>query len=300
MQPIAFGDVRIRKFVESTGNAPMPAGMFIGATPERLLWLREAMDHRSIDPASDTVYLSMHSFVLQAGGKTILIDTCNGDDKHRTGIMAGMNMLKTDYLANLAALGLTPADIDVVLCTHLHSDHVGWNTRLENGAWIPTFPNARYLMSARDVEFYGGLAPDLPQYALTREAFDDSVLPVIQAGQAELVEVGQGREHEIARCVWLEGAAGHTPGTLLVHARDGGGHALFSGDVFHHPLQIQDPLLHIGVDTDFEAALHQRQRVIETYADSGTILLAAHFPAPTAGRIVTDHGRRRFDFLESA
>ena len=298
MKPIALGDFTIRKFVESTGNMGVPAAAFCGLGGERLKTLSAAMDPRCGELGSELFYLSMHSFVLEVGGRRILIDTCNGNNKHRTGVMAGMNMLNHDYLGNLAGLGLKPEDIDVVVCTHLHSDHVGWNTRLENGAWVPTFPNARYLMSDLDVQFYGALQPDHPQYALTREPFDDSVLPVLASGQAELVRTGHVLEHEIGREVWLEGCPGHTPGTMVIHAEGAGGHAIFSGDVFHHPSQIQDPTLHLGVDTDPEAALAVRRHFVDTYADTGTILLAAHFPDPTSGRVVTDGPGHTFRFLD--
>jgi len=300
MKTIALGDFTIRRFVESGETMPVPSAAFGGLGGERLKALRRHMDPRCGDPHSDTLYFSMHSFVLEVGGRRILIDTCNGNDKHRTGVMTPMHMLKTDYLGNLARLGLKPEDIDVVVCTHLHSDHVGWNTKLENGAWVPTFPNARYLMSDLDVQFYGSLPSDHPQYELTRQSFDDSVLPVLASGQAELVKGGYVVEHEIGRDVWLEGCAGHTPGTLAIHAESGGGHAIFSGDVFHHPVQIQDPTLNLGVDSDAETALAVRRRFIDTYANTDTILLAAHFPTPTAGTVVKDGGETIFRFRDAA
>jgi len=301
MQPIALGDFTIHKFVESTGNMGVPPQAFAGMTDDRLATLRPAMDPRCGDPASGLLYLSMHSFVLRTGGKTILIDTCNGNHKQRSGVMAGMSMLNHDYLGNLARLGLEPDDIDVVLCTHLHSDHVGWNTRLENGAWVPTFPNARYLMSALDVDYYGSLPPDHPQYALTRESYDDSVLPVLESGQADLIHTGHVVEHEIGNGVWFEGCPGHTPGNMVIHAQSGSHgnhHAVFTGDVFHHPLQIQDPTLHINADADLEQGLAVRRRFVDTYANTDTILLAAHFPEPTAGRVVRDGSGTVFRFVE--
>jgi glyoxylase-like metal-dependent hydrolase (beta-lactamase superfamily II) len=199
-------------------------------------------------------------------------------------------MLSNDYLGNLASLGLTPEDIDVVLCTHLHTDHVGWNTRLSNGSWVPTFPNARYLMSELDVEYYGGLAADHPQYMFTREAYDDSVVPVLDSGQAELVATDHVVTGEVGNGVWMEGAPGHTPGSMLIHAQSGGAadkHAIFSGDVFHHPVQIQDP------------AVKMRREFIATYADEPAIVLAAHFPDPTAGRIIRHDRGATFAFLET-
>jgi len=301
MQPIALGDFTIRKFVESSGNMGVPAEMFAGLTPDLLDMLKRTMDPRCGDLPVNLLHMSMHSFVLQAGGRTILIDTCNGNHKTRTGIMAGMNMLNHDYLGNLAGLGLKPEDIDVVLCTHLHSDHVGWNTRLENGVWVPTFPNARYLMSEIDVRYYGSLTPDHPQYGLTRESYDDSVLPVLNSGQAELIRTGHVVEREISNGVWFEGCPGHTPGNMVIHAQCGGHahrHAIFTGDVFHHPAQIQDPTLHINADADPEGGLKTRRHFIDTYADTGTILLAAHFPEPTAGRVVRDGAGTAFRFVE--
>src|SRR5579884_3206013 len=137
MEPIGLGGLRIRKFAESADAVPAPAQIFAGLTPETLRYLRTTLDHRSLHPVEDTVYYSMHSFVLETPDQVILIDTCNGNGQSRSGILSGMHMLNTDYLGNLARLGLAPEMIDVVLCTHLHSDHVGWNTRLENGRWVP-------------------------------------------------------------------------------------------------------------------------------------------------------------------
>jgi glyoxylase-like metal-dependent hydrolase (beta-lactamase superfamily II) len=279
----------------------VPAQAFVGLTPERSAELSRIMDPRGGKLADGLVYISMHTFVLQTGILNILIDTCNGNDKTRTGIMAGMNMLNHDYLGNLAKLGLKPEDIDVVTCTHLHSDHVGWNTRLENGIWVPTFPNARYLMSEADVAYYGNLPPDHSQYILTREAYDDSILPVLNSGQAELVRTGHVVEREIGNGVWMEGCPGHTPGSMVIHAQCGHAHphAIFTGDVFHHPAQIQDPTLHINVDNDPEAALKSRRHFVDSYADTGTILLAAHFPSPTSGTVVRRDGGTTFKFLEA-
>jgi glyoxylase-like metal-dependent hydrolase (beta-lactamase superfamily II) len=300
MQPIALGDFTIRKFVESTGNMPVPMQVLDGMTEDRFDVLARSMDPRCGDLPARLLYFSMHTFVLQTGTLNILIDTCNGNDKTRTGIMAGMHMLKHDYLGNLARLGLKPEDIDVVMCTHLHSDHVGWNTRLENGVWVPTFPNARYLMSEADVAYYGNLPPDHRQYILTREAYDDSILPVLNSGQAELVRTGHVVEREIGNGVWMEGFPGHTPGTMVIHAQCGHAHphAIFTGDVFHHPAQIQDSALHINVDDDPESALKARRHFVDTFADTGTILLAAHFPEPTAGTVVRSDGGTTFKFLE--
>jgi len=159
-------------------------------------------------------------------------------------------------------------------------------------------------MSRIDVEYYGSLPPDHPQYGLTRESFDDSVLPVLSSGQAELIHGGHVVEREIGNGVWFEGCPGHTPGNMVIHAQSGGSsgsrHAIFTGDVFHHPLQIQDPTLHINADADLEQGLATRRRLIDAYADTGAILLAAHFPEPTAGCVVSDGAGETFRFLDPA
>ena len=289
----------MRKFAESAADIPIPIATFVGLTPERFASLQADLDPRCFVPETLMLPFSMHTFVIETGSKVILVDTCNGNDKHRTGVMSGSHLLNNNYLEKLAALGLRPEDVDLVLCTHLHSDHVGWNTRLDNGRWVPTFPKARYLMSRAEVDSYAALAPEHPQAQLVLEAFNDSVLPVIAAGQADLIEHGHIVEREIEDRVWIEGAPGHTPGSVMLHTKCGGAHGLFTGDVFHHPIQIQDPSLHLGVDDDLEKALAVRKRLVDKYADSPTRLFAAHFPDPTAGCIVTGKQGLRFRFLET-
>lgn len=299
MKPVQLGHMRVRKFEEESGvTIPIPIATFPGLTSERFKALQQELDPRAFDAATETLPFSMHTYVLETRNRVILVDTCNGNDKLRTGVMAGSSMLKNKYIENLAALGLKPEDVDMVMCTHLHSDHVGWNTKLENGRWVPTFPKARYLMSRTDVEAYKALPPDHPQAQLVTEAFNDSVLPVIAAGRADLIEHNHTVERELDDNVWIEGAPGHTPGSYMLHAHCGHEHGLFCGDVFHHPIQIQDTSLHLGVDDNLEKAHAQRRRVVETYTDTATHLFAAHFPAPTAGRIVSSKGGTRFRYHE--
>jgi glyoxylase-like metal-dependent hydrolase (beta-lactamase superfamily II) len=173
--------------------------------------------------------------VLQVDGLNVLVDSCCGNDKIRS--VPWADRLKSDWLSQLGRAGYRPEDIHLVLCTHLHADHVGWNTRLENGQWVPTFPNARYVFSRKDYAFF----KDQTHEAHNREAFLDSVLPVIEAGQADIVESDHLIHREIEDGIWLQDAAGHSPGCVVVNARRGGARAMFMGDVLHHPIQLVRP-----------------------------------------------------------
>ncbi len=292
MRSKRIGSFLIHRIVEIDRFTAPANSFFASVTPEMLAKAREWLDRRFIDPVTDTMTISFHSFVVQANGLNVLVDCCNGNDKTRPG-QPFANKLSTSYLEGLARVGLIPADIDIVLCTQLHFDHVGWNTRLDNDRWVPTFPNARYLMGKADFDHLAAGSPLLDPTHI--ESFKDSVLPVVEAGQAEFLEFTADRV--IGLCLGdglvLEGAPGHTPGSVLLHARSGGGAAIFCGDVIHHPIQIAEPALAISVDWDVETAAQTRLRLIEACADNGAFLMPTHFPAPTAGRVIrTDDGFR--------
>ena len=243
MEPITLGRLTVRKLFEMESGPPMslivPGITAPISAPRHLVQRR---DDRAT--AQSAFMMSMHSYVLQVDGLTVLVDACNGDHKHRS--IPDVDRVETPFLANLAALDLTTDDIDLVLCTHLHFDHVGWNTRLENGKWVPTFANARYLFSRSDFEHFG--KQELEDDHL--RAFRDSVLPVYDAGRAELVEANIAVHREIGAGVWLEPAFGHSPGNFSVLAESGGERAIFWGDVVHHPVQMIRPELLMPFDSD--------------------------------------------------
>jgi glyoxylase-like metal-dependent hydrolase (beta-lactamase superfamily II) len=297
MKATRIGALEIEKIVEMDGMA-LPADLvFPGATPEIVARARLALDHRFIAADHDGLLWSFHSYLIRSKGRNILIDTCHGNDKERPDPVAYAHRLNTDYLGNMARAGLRPEDIDLVLCTHLHIDHVGWNTRLSDGKWVPTFPNAKYLMSRADYERFEHIAPDDQEGAIAYYSFHDSVLPVVAAGQAELVEGDHVVERELGDGIWLEGAPGHTIGSVLVHAQSGQGHAIFAGDVMHHPIQIVEPTLHVAGEYDTALGKKTRRSLLERCADTDTLLLPAHFPSPTAARVVSgaDGLSLRFD-----
>ena len=215
---------------------------------------------------------------------------CLGNDKERPS-RPQFHHLRTPYLADLAAAGVQPEAVDFVMCTHLHWDHVGWNTRLENGRWVPTFPNARYIMARREFDHWQGVqqrGEETPH----RLAFEDSVLPVVRTGQSQLVDDDFALEDGL----WFEAAPGHTPGNVVIHARSGDDRAVFLGDVLHHQLQLAKPEWSTAACTDRELSRKTRMRLIEEHAERGTRLLPAHFPAPTAGRIVRHGSTYRYEF----
>jgi glyoxylase-like metal-dependent hydrolase (beta-lactamase superfamily II) len=296
MRTIQIGGLQIDTVVELDGIA-LPAGLvFPNATPEIVARGRDQLDPRFVAADQDALLWSFHSYLLRSRGRTILIDTCHGNDKVRPEPVAYAHMMNTDYLGNLARAGLRPEDIDLVLCTHLHIDHVGWNTRLSDGKWAPTFPNAKYLMTRADYERFAAITPDDQEGAIGYYSFHDSVLPVVAAGQAELVETDHVIARELGEDIWMEGAPGHTPGSVVIHAKNAHGHACFAGDVIHHPIQAVEPSLHVAGEWDTDLASRTRARVLAACADTDTLLLPAHFPSPTAARVVRGADGFRFAF----
>jgi glyoxylase-like metal-dependent hydrolase (beta-lactamase superfamily II) len=255
-----------------------------------------------IDPITDTFTLSFHSFLIRAPGLNILVDTCNGRHKNRPTIPFLHQLQHDNYLENLARHGLRAEDINMVICTHLHTDHVGWNTRLDNGRWVPTFPNARYLMSKREFDHFAALHATRPERPVNHGAFEDSILPLVERGMAQLVDVDAGdhavREHLDER-IWIESAAGHTPGTVAVHVRGRDDRAVLCGDCIHHPIQFLEPELRNMADLDPEQAHVTRRRILRLCADTGGLLMPGHFPDPSAGRVTETGGRFQFRYVDS-
>lgn len=295
MQPIDIGRARIEKITE-IASMDLAADWLLPNIQARDIDAEmDWMDPCCIDKLSRSLKLSFHSFLIRTPTRNILVDTCNGNHKERPSMLR-WHRLNTRYLENLGRLGLRPEDIDLVLCTHLHADHVGWNTRLDNGRWVPTFPRARYLMGRKEFEHYQRLHANDPAAPINRGSFVDSVLPVVEAGRADFVNAGDQVFAELGTDVHLESAAGHTPGNLLVHICHGHDHAVMSGDVIHHPIQCARPHLSNAADFNGDAALRTRLDLLERCANSPTILLTGHFAGATAGHVVSHGPAFRFKF----
>ena len=283
MKTQTIGRVKIDRLTESEGPFAEP-GFLLPDIDMHLLdehadWLYPLF----VEPGSHKVIMSFHSLVIRTTRHTILVDCCVGNDKHRP-LRPGWHQQNFPYLASLAQLGLSPESIDFVFCTHLHADHVGWNTRLLNGRWIPTFPNARYLFGKTEYQYWENAnqhhTGDDP---LNHGCFEDSVLPVVEAGQVDLVE----DNYQFDESIWFEPAPGHTPGLIVVHIRDGNDHAVLTGDVMHTPIQLANPDLSSRFCLDPEQSRVTRKALIQRYTDTSTLILPGHFPSPTAGHIVS-------------
>jgi glyoxylase-like metal-dependent hydrolase (beta-lactamase superfamily II) len=224
--------------------------------------------------------MSIHALVVETPTRRIIVDTCIGNDKQRD--IPTWSGLQTNFLADLAAAGFPRESIDVVLCTHLHVDHVGWNTMLVDGRWVPTFPNARYLLGRAEYEYWRG--EDEGNEHPERSPFHDSVKPVWEAGLVDLVET----DHQICPEVSFEPTLGHTPGHVSVRIRSKGRDALITGDFIHHPCQFTHPEWASLADYDEAASTGTRQRVFDALAGSETLVIGTHFAAPTAGHVVRD------------
>ncbi len=273
--------------------------MFPTLTPDQLADARSRFDDRFIDHRNDDIILSAHTYVVRTAHHVIVIDTCNGNHKSRQ-FMPELNNLDTPYVARLLQAGVRPEDVDFVLCTHLHPDHIGWNTREENGRWVPTFPSAKYLMSRLDYEHFsllGQTQPEGPERDLA-EAFNDSVLPVVEHEQAVLLAGDEHIEHEIDSQIRIESAPGHTSGHVIAHLESRGRRAVATGDVIHHLLQLNNLDLFALGDSDPAQAAATRRLIIEAVADTDTVLLPGHFPSPTAGHVVSDGDELRYVFAQ--
>jgi len=253
---------------------------------------RDWMVSDHFDPASGFLKLSVHSWLISIGGRTILIDACVGNHKPRPA-RPKWHLMQTRYLERMAEAGVQPEQIDIVMCTHLHMDHVGWNTRLDNGRWVPTFPNARYVFSQADYDHYLALDRDPEKGPVNHGSFRDSVLPVVDAGLAQMVS----GVHTVDEHLSIEPAPGHTPGTVAIKLASRGERAVFCGDILHHAVQVFHPEWNSFACADATNARKSRRRVLEDCAGSGALLMPAHFGAPFVCHI-DERGSRftpRFD-----
>ncbi len=269
--------------------------------PTSIRWLlpdasRVAVEHKFVwlkpQFANEDGYLlqSIHTFVVRASGLTILVDTGVGNDKPRGGAIPAFNMLNTPFLERLADAGVSPEDVDFVVCTHVHSDHVGWNAKLVDGQWVPTFPRARYLCARPEWEYWSSVEGE----EATEQLLLDSMYPIRGAGLLDVVEP----DHRICDEVWLEPSHGHSPGHVSVRIESAGASAVMIGDVMHNPLQCAFPELRPALDRDEVPAREARIEMLNRYADSGALVFGAHFAAPSAGYVSRDGEAFRFTGYE--
>ena len=232
------------------------------------------MQPHFMDEAGNLI-MSIHALVVEAGERRIVVDTCVGNDKERA--IPNWSHLQTSFLDDMAAVGYAPETIDTVLCTHLHVDHVGWNTKLVDGEWVPTFENARYLVGETEWAYW-----DVNEDSATHgPIMDDSVRPVIDAGLVDFVAT----DHQVAPGIRLEPTPGHTPGHVSVHLESNGDEALITGDCIHHPCQMTRTDWCSSADYDSAQGRATREAVLEKYVDTDVLVIGTHFATPTAGHI---------------
>lgn len=283
MDNASIGSIQISRVPELAAPL-MPIGNFFPElTAEMLDGVRAGLPDGSLT-TGDEMVLSFHSYVVKTGRYTILVDTCCGNDKDRPSRPAFSN-LNTDYLSVLTASGCSPEDVDFVMCTHLHWDHIGWNTRLVDGQWVPTFPNAKYIMARREYDHWNGVLAD-GTANMHRYGFNDSVLPLMRAEKAVLVD----DDYEIDSGIWLEPCHGHSPGHVVINLRSGGDNGVMTGDVIHHRVQLAYPHLSTIADTDPDQARQTRTALMAKHADLGSTVFPAHFLPPSFGQLVPTAG----------
>jgi glyoxylase-like metal-dependent hydrolase (beta-lactamase superfamily II) len=276
------GEVTVTRIVENEDASMTASAVLPAARPEALAamtWLRPGF----VDEAGRLI-MSVHALLIESRGQRICVDTCLGNDKPR--IVPLWNRRQGPFLDDIAAAGFARERMDYVICTHLHPDHVGWNTMRVDNRWVPTFPNARYVISAADWQWL-----DSAPVTALGDYCGDSVRPVVDAGLADLVQPGYAVTDEVS----LLSTPGHSPGHVSVLIRSRGEQAVITGDLMHHPCQLGEPDWASPFDFDKELARRTRKDFIRRYADGPTLVFGTHFATPGAGRIVADGKAWRFE-----
>ena len=278
-----IGDIEIGRVLDSYILGETMQAWFPDFDPEAVVPYEHWLCPTHYDAETGHFRMPVHSWIMRVNGFNVLIDTCVGNHKSRPGLFE-FHRLRTRYLRRLAEAGMRPEEVDYVLCSHLHVDHVGWNTMLENGRWVPTFPNAKYVFSRTEYEAAkeDAAKPGLPPHL--RPVFEDSVLPIVEAGRAELVD----DVHELLGALTLRPAPGHSPGHVRIELRSGGALGVFAGDLVHSPVQIPFWQWSSRVCWNGKMAAESRRALLQFCASENALLLPGHFEAPHAGRIRTD------------
>jgi glyoxylase-like metal-dependent hydrolase (beta-lactamase superfamily II) len=272
-----IGDVTVKKLteIEFRFSSGSPGTIVPDAHPEEIKqigWLSPNFADKS-----GQLKGSVHALLLSSRSMRMIVDPCIGNGKKRS--LSTFNMLETPFLERLERLGWGRNQVTHVICTHMHVDHVGWNTVFEDDKWVPTFPKARYYFGRQDFQHYFKDA-----HVDRREMLADSVIPIMDAGLATLVEM----DARITPEVRLIPTPGHSPGHASILIESAGKRAVISGDVVHHPCQLAHPNWSSDLDYDKNAARSTRMAFLEEFADKEILFIGTHFAGPTAGKLVRD------------
>lgn len=272
-----LGEIQV--FIVPETTIPTSVRWFLAnIPPETIDAARAALDPAFFDENGRLIQ-SVHTYVLKSPGRVILIDTGVGNQKPRGGGIPAFDMLQTPFLDRLAAIGVQPEDVDLVLCTHMHVDHLGWDARLEGSEWVPTFPRARYLFVRHEFEAFIQGAESDPTGG-NAQVRADSIDPLVAAGLVDLVPA----DYQLDASIRLEPSHGHSPGHVNVVVEAGGAKAVFIGDVMHNPIQVLVPEAESPLNGP-PAATQARKDVIRRYAGADAIIFGAHFSYPCGGHI---------------
>ena len=296
-----FDDITVTRVIEWAGQIKTVTEILPDASPADWQANRSLLTPHFWDPETDAYLCHIQTWVIRTADRTILVDTGVGNDRDRPQIPPFAH-LHTDFLDRLAAVGVAPDEVDTVINTHIHYDHVGWNTMLRNGSFVPTFPNATYLVPQADYDYFHPdnahlmRAPETEderlRFAGIRLVFDDSIAPLEQTGQLRL-----WHDHlDLPDLpISLEAAPGHTPGSSLVRLRSSQGGAMFVGDLLHSPMQLLHPEFRCSFDLDPVQAEHTRRDVLARASKQGAIILPAHLPGHSGARIAQTAGDHAYD-----
>ena len=276
-----IGEVTVSKIVELTSSS-IGKHILPDATPERLhnvKWIQPFVDE------DYRMILSFHALVVETPSCLIIVDTCIGNDKERS--YPRWNRMQTSFLDDLQSAGFKTEGFDKVLCTHMHVDHVGWNTFRSESGWVPTFSNARYLYAQSEWDHWSG-----ESQAEYGPVIEDSVQPIFDRGLADLVP----SDHQVCPEVSLIPTPGHTPGHVSVLIESQGEVGVITGDIFHHPCQIAYPHWCATADLDQGSALETRERFLARFSSEPALVIGTHFAGVTAGRLARDGESYRLDY----
>jgi glyoxylase-like metal-dependent hydrolase (beta-lactamase superfamily II) len=283
------GDIVITRIIESERPDFDAAQFFPKIAADQWAPYRQRLAGWAMETASNALIFPMQSFLLRTRHHTIVVDTCVGDHKQRARPTWNMTSSGT-YLERFAETGVRPQDVDYVMCTHMHTDHVGWNTRLQNGRWVPTFPNARYVMSEKEWTYWSAFHKDTPQNQIA-----DSVIPIVELGRAQMVK----NDFAIDEEVWFESTPGHTPDHVSVRIASRGAQAVITGDLIHSPVQCLETEWGPRPDFDPPQAAATRRAFLERYCERDVLVCASHFPSPSFGHVIREGNGFWFKYEEA-
>lgn len=287
------GDATVTRVTEMTLSGVPPEVYFAGSwDPAFLEKNRNILPAGLIDGDSQLV-VSIGTWVVKTPDHTILIDTATGNDKNLP-YNPELSNLRLPYLDRLLEAGVTPEDVDYVLLTHLHVDHVGWNTRLAGGKWIPTFPNATYVFPLSEQQYYSSPASHNKENEPNFNAYEESVLPVVEAGMIKTISP---EGEEFLDMFKFIPTPGHSIGQMSISLTSGGEEALFGADVMHHPFQVYHPEWNSMYCEFTEQARVSRRRVLDYVADRPIIYFSTHFPGSSAGYVTRDGNGFKWEFI---